>query len=498
MKRTCTALLALPALALGAFVPTSVAHADDYVFSGRIVTVFQGTPIAGVEVQATPPAGSPATVAVTDADGRWSFTTAEEELFVFFGGAPDHQSGYAPCAGQIVVPVAECTIGPGVLPDLRMFATFISGRVADGTTGEGIAGVTIQAIDVDGVTPLASGTTDATGAYRVDGIATDEVGIRLDGWAVGYQSGFLGCLTVVATWGEACTWGPDPRSEIELTALPRVTFAGEVSDANGGGALAGIEVIATAPGGGGPAFTVTTAPDGTWSFSSWADEYELYFDGAPDYQSGYRACLGTVVQPVGPDCTYGPGTIGVTEMLATFVAGRVLDSVTAAGVAGAVVEVWQPDGVTLAASGVTVADGSYRVDGVTGDEFVVFVNGAPAGHQSGYFGCAGIVATLGESCTVMPGTQTDRSLAPLPAPPTLYLGFSLLRGTITMLVVPATFTSTTHELTCVGPSGAHVARTFGLLQTRSGFERGRNTCTLRALSPAGPGPATSAFTVSVR
>lgn len=163
-------------------------------------------------------------------------------------------------------------------------------------------------------------------------------------------------------------------------------------------------------------------------------------------------------------------------MLATFVAGRVLDSVTAAGVAGAVVEVWQPDGVTLAASGATcVADGSYRVDGVTGHEFVVFVNGAPAGHQSGYFGCAGIVATLGESCTVMPGTQTDRSLAPLPAPPTLYLGFSLLRGTITMLIVPATFTSTTHELTCVGPSGAHVARTFGLLQTRSGFERGRNT-----------------------
>ena len=83
-----------------------------------------------------------------------------------------------------MVPVAECTIGPGVLPDLRMFATFISGRVADGTTGEGIAGVTIQAIDVDGVTPLASGTTDATGAYRVEGIATDEVGIRLDGWAV--------------------------------------------------------------------------------------------------------------------------------------------------------------------------------------------------------------------------------------------------------------------------------------------------------------------------
>lgn len=100
MKRTCTALLALPALALGAFVPTSAAHADDYVFSGRIVTVFQGTPIAGVEVQATPPAGSPATVAVTDADGRWSFTTAEEELLSSSAARPTTRVVTPPAPGR--------------------------------------------------------------------------------------------------------------------------------------------------------------------------------------------------------------------------------------------------------------------------------------------------------------------------------------------------------------------------------------------------------------
>ena len=59
------------------------------------------------------------------------------------------------------------------------------------------------------------------------------------GWAAGYQRGFVGCLTLVATWGEACTWGPDPQADVELTALPRFTFAGEVRDANGGAALGG-------------------------------------------------------------------------------------------------------------------------------------------------------------------------------------------------------------------------------------------------------------------
>ena len=105
MKRTLLALLALPALALGAIVPASAAHADDYVFAGRIITAFQGTPIAGVEVYATPPGGAAAAVAVTDADGGWHFTTTDEELYLFFDGAPQSRGGRVDVRGNLIARV---------------------------------------------------------------------------------------------------------------------------------------------------------------------------------------------------------------------------------------------------------------------------------------------------------------------------------------------------------------------------------------------------------
>lgn len=279
------------------------------------------------------------------------------------------------------------------------------------------------------------------------------------------------------------------------------TYSGRILSAEANAGVAGVQVVATAPLGS-PSVVATTAADGTWSFTSADDEFSLQFTGNADYQGGwYDSCVSDFyVQPV-TGCTNGPGVVPDLHLFATFASGRILDSVSLAGVGGALVEARWPDGVTPISSATTNAAGEYRLTGLATDEIALFVNGAPAGHSSGYFGCLAIVPTYPEACTFAPGPQGDRLLAPLStlSAPRLPFGLSLRRGNITLFfVAPATGTPTGYELTCTGRNGVPVVRSYATpLQTRSGFQSGRNRCTLRALSVAGPGPSTAPFIVSV-
>lgn len=279
------------------------------------------------------------------------------------------------------------------------------------------------------------------------------------------------------------------------------TYSGRLLTTYSSAPIAGVEVVATAPLGT-PTVVAVTAADGTWSFTSTGDEFSLQFTGNPDYQSGwYDSCLSDYYVLPAAGCTNGPGVVPDLRMFATYASGRILDSVTLAGVGGALVEARWPDGVTPIASATTNAAGEYRIDGIAGDEIALFVNGAPAAHSSGYFGCFAIVATFPEACTFAPGPQGDRLVAPLStlSAPRFPFGFSLRRGAITLFfVAPVSGTPTGYELTCTGRSGTPVVRTLSApLQTRSGFEAGRNRCTLRALGATGPGPSAAPFTVTV-
>jgi len=277
------------------------------------------------------------------------------------------------------------------------------------------------------------------------------------------------------------------------------TFSGRILTADTSSAIAGVQVVATPPVGS-PSVVATTAADGTWSFTSSDDELSLQFTGNADYQSGwYDSCVSDYYVQPASGCTNGPGVVPDLHMFATYASGRILDSVSLAGVGGATVQARQADGTTVIATATTNAAGEYRINGIATDEIALFVNGAAAGHASGFFGCAGIVATFPEACTFAPGPQGDRLLAPLMTAPRFPFGISLKRGSITLLFLPPLAgTPTGYELTCRGPSGAPVVKMYSAaLQARSGFERGRNRCTLRATSVAGPGPSTAPFSVSV-
>ena len=213
-------------------------------------------------------------------------------------------------------------------------------------------------------------------------------------------------------------------------------FSGSVVDLNGGGPLAGVEVIATEPGVSGTAWSTTTDVNGDWSFDADADEYNLFFDGGPDYQSGYRSCSGYLVPDTGSACTVGPGFEITTTMIATYASGRILDGTTSAPVAGAVVTAFREDGTTMIGSDTTATDGTYRITGIEGDEIGLYVDGSSVGYGSGWFACAAgvVVPTFGEACTHAPGVDGDRYVDAIPVDPPRFRLRSFFRRAITLIV----------------------------------------------------------------
>lgn len=281
-------------------------------------------------------------------------------------------------------------------------------------------------------------------------------------------------------------------------------FFGSVVDLKGGGPVVGVEVIATEPGVPGTAWSTTTASDGTWSIDAAAEEYDLYFDGGTDYQSGYRGCSGYLVPDTGSACTVGPDWEIPTTMIAAFASGRILDRATAAPVAGATVTAYREDGSTVIGSATTATDGTYRITGVDGDEIGLHVDGSSVGYGTGWFACAAgvIVPTFGEACTHSPGEDGDRYVDAIAADPPRFWVFSIFRRSITLFVLDAGTEGPIlgYELTCRSRRTGEVTTAIyeTNLQTRSGFDRGINRCTLEVLGPSGPGPEGGPRSVWVR
>jgi len=204
-------------------------------------------------------------------------------------------------------------------------------------------------------------------------------------------------------------------SVVTLAASPvghadSYTFSGTLVDANGGAPIGGRVVTFSAPAGG-PVVSVITAANGSWSFTSATDEFDMFVNGGTSYQSGHRTCGGHLTPAIADACTIGPAAGLVTQAFASFVSGRIVDSITGAGVPNAIVKVYAVDAITLLGSAITDVKGNYRINGIAGDEVMLYVNGAAASHATGWFGCVSIVATPGAACSWAPGHQGTRRLA---------------------------------------------------------------------------------------
>ncbi|MGC4112446.1 MAG: carboxypeptidase regulatory-like domain-containing protein [Nocardioides sp.] len=87
---------------------------------------------------------------------------------------------------------------------------FFSGKVVDQRTGNPVKGVTVKVFRINTDDLLGQDKTGSAGKFRIDGIpnADEELDVRVNGSAVHYESGWVGCAhKVVPSWGAACSFG---------------------------------------------------------------------------------------------------------------------------------------------------------------------------------------------------------------------------------------------------------------------------------------------------
>ncbi|MDT0215333.1 hypothetical protein Q9R29_15685 [Rothia sp. ARF10] len=129
-------------------------------------------------------------------------------------------------APTILKPVLIGGLAAGIWAWLRRKPPIVlaTTRVVDASTSKGVTGVVVSAVRINTEDVLTSVTTGTGGGYTLGTIAEEEFGLRVDGSAVGYESGWVhggstGAAQVVATWGEATSWGPNAPALTRIKKL---------------------------------------------------------------------------------------------------------------------------------------------------------------------------------------------------------------------------------------------------------------------------------------
>lgn len=92
----------------------------------------------------------------------------------------------------------------------------ITGRVVDADTGRPVAFAVVRAFHADFRTPQAATVSWFYGWFKLNGLY-EESAIHVSGALSDHETGWLSCSRqVVATPGEACTFGPGDVGSIRL------------------------------------------------------------------------------------------------------------------------------------------------------------------------------------------------------------------------------------------------------------------------------------------
>ncbi len=227
------------ALLLGAALAGALPAAADVAsgppadaFTGRLVDIHTGSPIAGVTVRVGDTAGVliDGPRALSGADGRFTLRdTPDEEYHVRVNGsAVDYQTGWVafvppgPLGRPVVSSIGEAvTWSPQNLGDIALRPTTFSGRLRDSVTGDPVAGATVRAAEPLG--PLGPGTlSGADGRFVLHGVPEEEYHVEIFGGAVGYEDGQVGFVPPnpfghpVVPEPFAVTWSPQNLGDIAL------------------------------------------------------------------------------------------------------------------------------------------------------------------------------------------------------------------------------------------------------------------------------------------
>jgi hypothetical protein len=99
---------------------------------------------------------------------------------------------------------------------------FFSGKLVNPATGKVVKGVTVKVFRINTDTLLGSDVTGSLGRFRINGLAAadEELDVRVNGSAVHYETGWVGCNhAVVPSFGAACTYGQGHQTPFRIQHL---------------------------------------------------------------------------------------------------------------------------------------------------------------------------------------------------------------------------------------------------------------------------------------
>jgi hypothetical protein len=106
--------------------------------------------------------------------------------------------------------------------DASRRAGFFSGRLIDPATGDPVKGATVKVYRINTDDLLGHAKSGPAGRFRIEGLpaADEELDVRVNGSAVDYERGWVGCAhNVVPSWGAACSFGQGRQTPFKLQHL---------------------------------------------------------------------------------------------------------------------------------------------------------------------------------------------------------------------------------------------------------------------------------------
>ena len=107
-------------------------------------------------------------------------------------------------------------------PGASKLSGSFGGRMINPATGNPVTGVTVKVFEINTDNLLGQDKSGSAGYYRIDGLpaADEELDVRINGSAVRYETGWVGCHhNVVPSWGSACSFPQGRQSAIKVQHL---------------------------------------------------------------------------------------------------------------------------------------------------------------------------------------------------------------------------------------------------------------------------------------
>lgn len=95
-----------------------------------------------------------------------------------------------------------------------------SGKVVRAANGNPVAGVRVTVRDVSDLSHVyAHDYTGRYGNFRIPCVPAEEIGVYVNGNAVGFNKGYVKANHYLGTWGDAVSWSPMAMGKIYVRRL---------------------------------------------------------------------------------------------------------------------------------------------------------------------------------------------------------------------------------------------------------------------------------------